>query len=57
MVTILMISLKLTTSGLLKIKIFQNKCYVVIIPGYYVTKKFYHVTQLYCRCDHVTKVW
>ena len=39
MVTILMISAKLATPGLLKIKIFQNKGYDVIIPDYDVTNK------------------
>ena len=39
MVTILMMSAKLTTPGLLKIKIFQNKGYDVIIPDYDVNKK------------------
>ena len=40
MVTILMMSAKLATSGLLKIKIFRNKAYDVLILGYDVTKKF-----------------
>ena len=39
MVTILMMSAKLATSGLLKRKIFQNKDYDVIIPDYDVTNK------------------
>ena len=39
MVTILMMSAKLTTPGLLKIKIFQNKGYDVIIPDYDVNNK------------------
>ena len=39
MVTILMVSAKLTTAGLLKIKIFQSKSYDVIIPDYDVTNK------------------
>ena len=34
MVTILMISAKLATPGLLKIKIFRNKGYGAIIPDY-----------------------
>ena len=45
MVTILMTSTKLATSGLIRIKIFQTKGFRVIIPDYYVTK-FYHVTQI-----------
>ena len=39
MVTILMISVKLATPGLLKINIFQNKGYDVTIPDYDVTNK------------------
>ena len=39
MLTILMIAAKLATPGLLKIKIFQNKGYDVIIPDYGVTNK------------------
>ena len=39
MVTILMMTAKLATGGLLKIKIFQNKSYDVIIPDYDVTNK------------------
>ena len=39
MVTTLMMSGKLVTPGLLKIKIFQNKGYDVIIPDYTVTNK------------------
>ena len=39
MVTIFMMSAKLATSSFLKIKIFQNKGYYVIIPEYDVTNK------------------
>ena len=39
MVTILMMSAKLATPGLLKIKVFQNKGCDVIIPDYDVTIK------------------
>ena len=39
MVTILMMSDKLATPGLLKIKIFRNKGCDVIIPDYNVTSK------------------
>ena len=39
MVTILLMSVKLATPGLLKIKIFQNKGYDVITPDYDVTNK------------------
>ena len=39
-------SAKHATPGLLKIKIFQNKAYDVIINDYDVTKKFHYVTQI-----------
>ena len=39
MVTILMMSAKLATPGLLKIKIFRNKGYDLIILDYDVTNK------------------
>ena len=39
MVIILMMSAKLASTGLLKIKIFQNKGCDVIIPDYDVTNK------------------
>ena len=39
MVTILMMSAKLGTPDLLKIKIFRNKGYDVIIPDYSATNK------------------
>ena len=39
MVTILMMSAKLATPGLLKIKIFRNKGYDIIILDYDVTNK------------------
>ena len=39
MVTILMMSAKLATPGLFKIKILQNKGYDVTIPDYDVTNK------------------
>ena len=39
MVTILMMSAKLVTPGLLKIKIFRDKGYDVIIPDYDVTNE------------------
>ena len=37
MVTILMMTAKSAPQGLLKIKIFQNKCYDVIIYAYGIT--------------------
>ena len=39
MVTILMMSAKMATLGVLKIKVFRNK-------GYDVSTKIYHVTQI-----------
>ena len=46
MVRILMISAKMATLGLLKIKIFWNQGYYVIISVYDISTKFYHVTQI-----------
>ena len=46
MVTILMMSTKMATLGLLKIKVFRNKGYDVIISAYGVIKKIYNVTQI-----------
>ena len=54
MVTILMMSAKMTTLGLLKIKIFRNKGCDVIISVYDVSARIYHVTQIYWRYGHVT---
>ena len=39
MVTILMMSAKLATTGLLKIKLFRNKGYDVIVPDSDVTNR------------------
>ena len=39
MVTILMMSAKMTAPGLLKINVFWNKVYGVIISGHHVTSK------------------
>ena len=44
MVKILMMSAKLATPGLFRIKIFKNKGYEVITVDYDVTNKIYHVT-------------
>ena len=41
-----MISAKLATPGLLKIKIFRNKGYDVITPDHDLIKIFYHVPQI-----------
>ena len=46
MVAILMMSAKLTTLGLLKINVFWNKVYDIIISVHDVTKKIYLVTQI-----------
>ena len=51
MVTILMMSAKLATLGLLKIKIFQSKGYHVIIPDYDVTDKI-----LSCSSNYIVDV-
>ena len=42
MVIILMISSKMATLGLLKIKLFWNKCYNVVISLYNIIKKLSH---------------
>ena len=52
-----MISAKLATPGLLKIKIFQIKVMTSLSLTMTSPTKFYHVLKLYCRCGHVTKVW
>ena len=44
MVTILMMSVKIATIGLLNVKAFWNKTYDVIISVYDVTNEIYHVT-------------
>ena len=46
MVSILMMSTKMTTLSLLKIKVFYNKGYDVIISVHGVTTNCYHVTQI-----------
>ena len=46
MVTTLIMSAKLATPGLLKIKIFQNKGYDIIILTMTSTTKFYHMTHI-----------
>ena len=57
-VTILMMSVKVTDPGLLKRKVFWNKVYDVIISVHYLTNKsFFMWHKFYCRCDRVTKVW
>ena len=63
MVTILMMSAKIATPGLLKIlkiKVLRNKGYQVIISVNDVTNKILSCDSRllhYCRCRHVTKVW
>ena len=47
LVTILMISTKLTTTGLLKLKIFQNKGYDVRITDYDATSKILSCDSYY----------
>ena len=55
MVKILMMLVEMATPGLLKIKVFRNKdYYVIIISVHDVTKKCYHTTQIILRiwsCD------
>ena len=54
MVKILMMLAEMATPGLLKIKVFRNKDYYVIISVHDVTKKCYQTTQIILRmwsCD------
>ena len=53
MVTILMMSAKMATVGLIKIKVFWNKGYDVVISVHDVSSKI----DTNYRCSHVTKVW
>ena len=41
-----MMSIKMATLGLIKIKVFWNKAYDFIISVHDFTKKIYHVTQI-----------
>ena len=45
-VTILMMPAKIATLSILKIKVFWNKGYDVIILSMTLLTKFYHVTQI-----------
>ena len=56
MITILMMSAKVASLGLLKLKIFLNKGYYILTSVHDVTNKTLSRDKLYCRCDHVTKV-
>ena len=51
MVTILMMSAKVATLGLLKIKVFRNKGYEVIISFHDVSNKI-----LSCNSNHIVDV-
>ena len=53
MVKILMMSAKMATPNLLKIKVFRNKGYSV----YDITNKISSRLKLYCGCGHMIKVW
>ena len=52
-VEILMMSTKLVTLGLLRVKVFQIKVYYVIIFVHDITNKI--LLKLYCRLGYVTK--
>ena len=56
MITILMMSAKVASLGLLKLKVFLNKGYYILTSVHDVTNKTLSRDKLYCRCDHVTKV-
>ena len=51
MVTIFIMSVKIATLGLLKINVFQNKGYYILISVHDVTKNILSRDKLYCRCD------
>ena len=52
-----MMTAKMATLDLLKITVFWNKGYDVIVSVDDVTKKFIPWLELYGVCGHVTKVW
>ena len=52
MITILMMSAKMATLGLLK-----SKSYHILTSIHDITNKILSRDKLYFRCDHVTKVW
>ena len=55
MVTILMMSAKIATLGLLKIKVFWNNGFGVIISSMTSPTRFYYVTQIILKmwwCDN-----
>ena len=56
MVTILPMSAKMATLDVVKITVFGNKGYDVMISAHDITKKVLRL-NLYYRCGHVTKVW
>ena len=53
----LVISSKLATPGVFKIKIFWNEGYEVIISVQDITNKIYQGLKLYCRFGRVTQFW
>ena len=53
----IMMSVKLGTLGLLKLKVFLNGIYDVKTSVHDVTNKYFTRIKLYCTCGHVTKVW
>ena len=55
MIGILMMSAKLVTPCLFKIKVLWKKGYEVVIYGHDVTNKFLS-RDSNCRCDYVSKV-
>ena len=58
MVAIFMMSAKLATLGLFKIKLYRNKGYEITISVHDdVTYKILSCESEYYRCGHLTKVW
>ena len=50
-------SAKMAASDLLKIMVFWNKGYDILIPVYDVTSKILTWSKLYRKCGHVTRAW
>ena len=57
MVTILMMSAKMATVGLLKMKLFWNKGWLHNLCPWYHQQNYITWLKLHCRCGHMTKVW
>ena len=56
MVTILVMSAKIATLGLLKINVFSNNGYDIIVSVDNANKNIAWL-KFYCKCGRVTKIW